>query len=80
VLWACGLAYSLLLLLLLLPCSAKVAGTEMGVTEPSATFSACFGSAFLMLHPYKYATMLAEKMKAHGTTAWLINTGWTGGK
>ncbi|KAG2423215.1 hypothetical protein HXX76_015472 [Chlamydomonas incerta] len=60
--------------------TAKVAGTEMGVTEPSATFSACFGSAFLMLHPYKYATMLAEKMKAHGTTAWLINTGWTGGK
>lgn len=52
----------------------------MGVTEPTATFSACFGSAFLMLHPYKYATMLAEKMKAHGTTAWLINTGWTGGK
>jgi len=60
--------------------TAKVAGTEMGVTEPSATFSACFGSAFLMLHPYKYATMLAEKMAKHGTTAWLINTGWTGGK
>ncbi|GIL76342.1 hypothetical protein Vretimale_5908 [Volvox reticuliferus] len=60
--------------------TAKVAGTEVGVTEPQATFSACFGSAFLMLHPYKYATMLAEKMAKHGTTAWLINTGWTGGK
>ncbi|GLC33097.1 hypothetical protein PLESTB_000370700 [Pleodorina starrii] len=60
--------------------TAKVAGTEVGVTEPEATFSACFGSAFLMLHPYKYATMLAEKMAKHGTTAWLINTGWTGGK
>ncbi|EFJ47556.1 phosphoenolpyruvate carboxykinase [Volvox carteri f. nagariensis] len=60
--------------------TAKVAGTEVGVTEPQATFSACFGSAFLMLHPYKYATMLAEKMAKHGTTAWLLNTGWTGGK
>ncbi|GLC41483.1 hypothetical protein PLESTB_001006800 [Pleodorina starrii] len=60
--------------------TAKVAGTEVGVKEPSATFSACFGSAFLMLHPYKYATMLAEKMEAHGTHAWLVNTGWTGGK
>ncbi|GFR48353.1 hypothetical protein Agub_g10241 [Astrephomene gubernaculifera] len=60
--------------------TAKVAGTEVGVKEPSATFSACFGSAFLMLHPYKYATMLADKMSKHGTTAWLVNTGWTGGK
>lgn len=59
--------------------TAKVAGTEMGVTEPEATFSACFGSAFLMWHPTKYASMLAEKMQAHGTTAWLINTGWTAG-
>ncbi|WPT10910.1 Phosphoenolpyruvate carboxykinase [Picochlorum sp. SENEW3] len=59
--------------------TAKVAGTEMGVTEPEATFSACFGSAFLMWHPTKYASMLAEKMEKHGTTAWLINTGWTGG-
>jgi len=60
--------------------TAKVAGTEVGVKEPEATFSACFGSAFLMLHPFRYATMLADKMKKHGTTAWLINTGWNGGK
>ncbi|GAB4822462.1 hypothetical protein N2152v2_009508 [Parachlorella kessleri] len=59
--------------------TAKVAGTEVGVTEPEATFSACFGSAFLMWHPTKYASMLAEKMVKHGTHAWLINTGWTGG-
>jgi phosphoenolpyruvate carboxykinase (ATP) len=59
--------------------TAKVAGTEQGVTEPEATFSACFGSAFLMWHPAKYASMLADKMEAHGTSAWLINTGWTGG-
>lgn len=59
--------------------TAKVAGTEMGVTEPEATFSACFGSAFLMWHPTKYASMLAEKMDKHGATAWLINTGWTAG-
>ncbi|CAI5468904.1 unnamed protein product [Closterium sp. Yama58-4] len=59
--------------------TAKVAGTEMGVTEPEATFSACFGAAFLMWHPYKYASLLAERMKKHGTTAWLVNTGWTGG-
>ncbi|GAB4820350.1 hypothetical protein N2152v2_007396 [Parachlorella kessleri] len=59
--------------------TAKVAGTEMGVTEPEATFSACFGSAFLMWHPTKYASMLAEKMERHGSTAWLVNTGWTGG-
>jgi len=60
--------------------TAKVAGTEVGVKEPQATFSACFGSAFLMLHPYRYAAMLSEKMAQHGTTAWLVNTGWTGGK
>lgn len=59
--------------------TAKVAGTEVGVTEPKATFSACFGAAFLVLHPAKYAEMLAEKMREHGSTAWLINTGWTGG-
>lgn len=47
----------------------------MGVTEPEATFSACFGGAFLMWHPMKYASMLAEKMGQHGTTAWLVNTG-----
>lgn len=59
--------------------TAKVAGTEMGVTEPQATFSACFGAAFLVWHPTRYAEMLAEKMRAHGAQAWLINTGWTGG-
>ncbi|CAI5528171.1 unnamed protein product [Closterium sp. Naga37s-1] len=59
--------------------TAKVAGTEMGVTEPEATFSACFGAAFMMWHPYKYATLLAERIKKHGSTAWLVNTGWTGG-
>eukprot|EP00475_Leptophrys_vorax_P006260 TRINITY_DN1384_c0_g1_i1.p1 TRINITY_DN1384_c0_g1~~TRINITY_DN1384_c0_g1_i1.p1 ORF type:complete len:553 (-),score=74.23 TRINITY_DN1384_c0_g1_i1:436-2094(-) len=59
--------------------TAKVAGTEMGITEPEATFSACFGAAFMMWHPYKYATLLAERMKKHGTTAWLVNTGWTAG-
>lgn len=59
--------------------TAKVAGTEMGVKEPSATFSACFGAAFMMWHPNKYATLLAKKMKEHQTTAWLVNTGWSGG-
>ena len=59
--------------------TAKVAGTEMGVTEPEATFSACFGAAFLVWHPSKYAEMLAEKMSEHGANAWLINTGLTGG-
>jgi hypothetical protein len=47
----------------------------MGVTEPEATFSACFGGAFLMWHPMKYAAMLAQKMEQHGTSAWLVNTG-----
>jgi len=60
--------------------TAKVAGTEIGIVEPEATFSACFGSAFLMWHPMKYASMLAEKMSQHGTNAWLVNTGWTGGR
>lgn len=59
--------------------TAKVAGTEMGVTEPEATFSACFGAAFLVWHPGKYAEMLAEKMTKHGAKAWLVNTGWSGG-
>ncbi|CAK7355974.1 unnamed protein product [Dovyalis caffra] len=56
-----------------------VAGTEEGVKEPRATFSACFGAAFIMFHPTRYAAMLAEKMKQHGATAWLVNTGWSGG-
>ncbi|MGB0384542.1 MAG: phosphoenolpyruvate carboxykinase (ATP) [Ardenticatenaceae bacterium] len=59
--------------------TAKVAGTEMGVTEPRATFSACFGAAFMVWHPSKYAQLLAEKMERHGANAWLVNTGWTGG-
>ena len=59
--------------------TAKVAGTEMGVTEPSATFSACFGAAFLVWHPTKYAEMLAEKINRFRTNVWLVNTGWTGG-
>ncbi len=59
--------------------TAKVAGTEMGVTEPEATFSACFGAAFLMWHPNKYAELLAEKMMQHKADAWLVNTGWSGG-
>jgi phosphoenolpyruvate carboxykinase (ATP) len=59
--------------------TAKVAGTEVGVEEPQATFSACFGAAFLVWHPSKYAEMLAEMMRRHDTRAWLINTGLTGG-
>jgi len=59
--------------------TAKVAGTEMGVTEPEATFSACFGAAFMVWHPSVYAELLAKKMAENNTTAWLINTGWTGG-
>lgn len=59
--------------------TAKVAGTEMGVVEPEATFSACYGAAFLVWHPTKYAQLLAEQMKKHASHAWLINTGWTGG-
>ncbi|MEW5895208.1 MAG: phosphoenolpyruvate carboxykinase (ATP) [Candidatus Omnitrophota bacterium] len=60
--------------------TAKVAGTELGVTEPRATFSACFGQAFLPLHPKIYADILGKKMKQHGSTAYLVNTGWSGGK
>ena len=59
--------------------TAKVAGTEVGITEPEATFSACFGAAFMVWHPSKYAELLAQKMAKHGATAWLVNTGWTGG-
>jgi phosphoenolpyruvate carboxykinase (ATP) len=59
--------------------TAKVAGTEEGVTEPQATFSACFGAAFLPLHPGRYAKMLGEKMKESNANVWLINTGWSGG-
>jgi len=59
--------------------TAKVAGTEVGVTEPQATFSACFGAAFLVWHPTKYAEMLAERLRSHKAQAWLVNTGWTAG-
>lgn len=59
--------------------TAKVAGTEVNVTEPVATFSACFGAAFLVWHPAKYAELLAERIRRHHTRAWLVNTGWTGG-
>ncbi len=59
--------------------TAKVAGTEVGVTEPEATFSACFGAPFLVLHPASYAELLAEKMRTHKSNAWLVNTGWSGG-
>ena len=59
--------------------TAKVAGTERGVTEPSATFSACFGAPFLPLHPGVYAKMLGEKIARHGVKVWMVNTGWTGG-
>ena len=59
--------------------TAKVAGTEKGVTEPTATFSACFGAPFMMRHPSVYAELLAKKIKAHDTSCWLVNTGWTGG-
>jgi phosphoenolpyruvate carboxykinase (ATP) len=59
--------------------TAKVAGTEMGINEPQATFSACFGAAFMVWHPNKYAELLANKIKEQNVTAWLVNTGWTGG-
>jgi ATP-dependent phosphoenolpyruvate carboxykinase len=59
--------------------TAKVAGTERGVTEPEATFSACFGAAFLTLHPTRYADLLKEKLHTHDTSVFLINTGWAGG-
>jgi phosphoenolpyruvate carboxykinase (ATP) len=59
--------------------TAKVAGTEVGVTEPQSTFSPCFGGPFLVWHPSKYAQLLAEKMRKHNARVWLINTGWSGG-
>jgi len=59
--------------------TAKVAGTEMGVTEPQATFSPCFGGPFLVWHPSRYAELLAAKMQQHDTRVWLVNTGWSGG-
>lgn len=60
--------------------TAKVAGTEVGIVEPQATFSACFGEAFLPLHPTFYADMLAKKIQKHNTHVWIVNTGWSGGK
>ena len=59
--------------------TAKVAGTESGITEPKATFSTCFGAPFMPLHPGKYAKMLGDKIEEHGVKVWLINTGWSGG-
>lgn len=60
--------------------TAKVAGTEMGITDPVPSFSACFGEAFLPLHPFKYAKLLAEMVEKYKTNVWLMNTGWSGGK
>jgi phosphoenolpyruvate carboxykinase (ATP) len=59
--------------------TAKVAGTERGVTEPEATFSTCFGAPFMVHHPTVYAKLLGERIAKHGVTCWLVNTGWTGG-
>jgi len=59
--------------------TAKVAGTERGITEPQATFSACFGAPFMALHPTVYAALLGEKIKRYGVHCWLVNTGWSGG-
>ena len=59
--------------------TAKVAGTEMGIKDPEATFSACFGAPFLVWHPYVYAEMLAAKLEKYGADAYLVNTGWVGG-
>ena len=63
----------------LLGYTAKVAGTERGITTPQTTFSACFGAPFLPMHPTRYGEMLAEKLQQHRAQAWLVNTGWTGG-
>jgi phosphoenolpyruvate carboxykinase (ATP) len=60
--------------------TAKVAGTEDGVNEPEATFSSCYGEAFIVWHPTKYAEMLTDKIQKHNATCWLVNTGWVGGK
>lgn len=59
--------------------TAKVAGTEMGITEPQTTFSACFGKAFLPLHPGRYAELLGKKLEKHDVQVWLVNTGWVSG-
>ncbi len=59
--------------------TAKVAGTEVGVADPEAVFSACFGAPFLVWHPGRYAEMLADRIRKHGVKTWLVNTGWTGG-
>jgi phosphoenolpyruvate carboxykinase (ATP) len=59
--------------------TAKVAGTEAGVTEPKATFSPCFGGPFLPLHPMRYAKLLGSRLSQHGASCWLVNTGWSGG-
>ena len=59
--------------------TAKLAGTERGVKEPTATFSACFGAVFLVWHPTKYAEMLGRRIDANGCRVWLVNTGWSGG-
>jgi phosphoenolpyruvate carboxykinase (ATP) len=59
--------------------TAKVAGTERGVTEPQATFSSCFGAVFLVWHPWKYAEMLGRLIDEHRPRVWLLNTGWSGG-
>jgi phosphoenolpyruvate carboxykinase (ATP) len=59
--------------------TAKVAGTERGITEPVATFSSCFGAAFMTLHPTKYAKLLRERLEASGSNVFLVNTGWIGG-
>lgn len=59
--------------------TAKVAGTEAGISEPAATFSACFGAPFLPLHPARYAEMLGKQIDAHDVDVWLVNTGWSGG-
>lgn len=59
--------------------TAKVAGTEEGINEPTPNFSACFGAPFMLLHPTEYAEMLSKKMKDSGVNVWLVNTGWTGG-
>ena len=59
--------------------TSKIPGTEMGVVEPKATFSPCFGGAFMFWHPMKYAALLRDKIKAHDTNVWLVNTGWHSG-
>ena len=59
--------------------TAKLAGTEIGVKEPKATFSACFGAPFMPRHPGEYAAMLAERLAQYDVPVWLVNTGWTGG-